>query len=480
MKVNRQPMNDKKILVIEDDNSVRDTLVMLLNEAGYDTESAPDGPPAIALAKEMRFQLYMIDLRLPSMSGIEVMEEIRKINSEAVCIVLTAYATIELSVQAMRAGAFDFIGKPFQIDVVLNLVKNAFEFVRLKHENLSLKKMVRDKYRFDNMVGSSPEMNQVYELIERVSETDSTVLIQGESGTGKEIVAKTIHFNSVRRDKPLIPINCGAIPEALLESELFGHEKGAFTGASSSRAGRFELAHGGTLFLDEIGEMPLSLQVKLLRVLQEQNFERIGGVKSIQVDVRIIAATNQDLEKSIEEKTFREDLYYRLNVIPLNVPPLRKRKDDIPLLVEHFIEKFNTKKNKKVEGIDAGALKLLLNYYWPGNIRELENLVERMMVLMKNDGSITAEDVPEKLIKSRRKSVPFEFELPEDGITFSEVVSAFENQILDLSLARANGVKNRAAQLLRMNRTTLVEKLKKRRLVAAKSSDASKQFYREE
>ncbi|MFQ5587617.1 MAG: sigma-54-dependent transcriptional regulator, partial [Nitrospiria bacterium] len=307
-------MSNKRILIVEDDHGVRETLTTLLKKSGYEVEAAADGPPAIAIAKKTSFDLYMIDLRLPSMSGIETMEKIKKINSEAVCIVLTAYATIELSVQAMRAGAFDFIGKPFQVDEVLNLIKNALEFHRLKFENLSLKKMVRDKYRFDNMVGSSPQMDQVYELIERVSDSDSTVLVQGESGTGKEIVAKTIHYNSPRRDKPIIPINCGAIPEGLLESELFGHEKGAFTGASSPRTGRFELAHGGTLFLDEIGEMPLSLQVKLLRFLQEQTFERVGGVRSIQVDVRVIAATNQDLEKAIEEKRFREDLYYRLNV----------------------------------------------------------------------------------------------------------------------------------------------------------------------
>lgn len=472
-------MNEKRILVVEDDDGVRETLTALLKEAGYDVEAAGDGPPAIALAKQSPFDLYMIDLRLPSMSGIQIMDQIKKINAEAVCIVLTAYATIELSVQAMRAGAFDFIAKPFQIDVVLNLVKNALEFSRLKTENLSLKKMVRDKYRFENMVGSSLQMNRVYELIERVADSDSTILIQGESGTGKEIVAKTIHYNSPRRDKPLIPINCGAIPEALLESELFGHEKGAFTGATASRTGRFELAHGGTLFLDEIGELPLSLQVKLLRVLQEQTFERVGGVKSIQVDVRIIAATNQDLEKSIEEKRFREDLYYRLNVIPINIPPLRKRKDDIPLLVNHFIDKFNHKKNKKVDGITPEALSLLHNYYWPGNIRELENLIERMIVLMGHEGMITAGDVPEKLIMSRRKVSPFHFELPEEGIVFSDVVSAFENQILDVSLSRANGVKNRAAQLLHMNRTTLVEKLKKRRM-ATTPQDSPKPFYREE
>jgi len=478
-------MNKNRILIVEDDDGVRETLVVLLKGAGYETEAVADGPPAIECAKAAPFDLYMIDLRLPRMSGIDVMEGIKKIKAEAVCIVLTAYATIELSVKAMKAGAFDFIAKPFQIDVVLNLVKNAIEFNRLRQENRSLQKMVRDKYRFENMVGSSNEMNQVYELIERVSDSDSTILIQGESGTGKEIVAKTIHYNSPRRDKPLIPINCGAIPENLLESELFGHEKGAFTGATTSRTGRFELAHGGTLFLDEISEMPIALQVKLLRVLQEQTFERVGGVQSIHVDVRILAATNQDLEEAIVDKRFRTDLYYRLNVIPIHIPPLRKRKDDIPLLVDHFIRKFNDKKSKNIEGLTHDALNLLMKYYWPGNIRELENLIERLVVLKRGEGLIGADEIPEKLVMSRRRGFPFQFELPEDGVVFSNIVSAFENQILDQALARAKGVKNQAAQLLQMNRTTLVEKLKKRRTVSAaaeklEAAASRERFYREE
>ncbi|MFQ5781218.1 MAG: sigma-54-dependent transcriptional regulator, partial [Nitrospiria bacterium] len=348
-------MKGDRILVVEDDPSVRATLVTLLTEAGYETKAVSDGPQAVNLAKASPFHLYLIDLRLPSMSGIDVLKEIRKMNSGAICVVLTAYATIELSVKAMKAGAFDFISKPFQVDVVLALVKNALEFHRLKRENFLLQKIVRDKYRFENMVGNSPPMQEVYELIEKVTESDSTVLIQGESGTGKEIIAKTIHFNSPRRNKPLIPVNCGAIPETLLESELFGHEKGAFTGATSARTGRFELAHGGTIFFDEISEMPIALQVKLLRVLQEREFERVGGTKSIQVDVRIIAATNLDLEQAVHEKQFRKDLFYRLNVIPINLPPLRARKEDIPLLINHFIRKFNERKKQKVEEITSEA-----------------------------------------------------------------------------------------------------------------------------
>ncbi|MFQ5543475.1 MAG: sigma-54-dependent transcriptional regulator [Nitrospiria bacterium] len=473
-------MSAEQILVVENDDAVRESLLSLLEKAGYECDAVSDGPPAIEKTKTTTFQLHMIDLHLPNMDGIEVMKKITKINAQAVCIVLTADATIELSVNAMKAGAFDFIAKPFQADNVLILVKNALEFHRLKHENLSLQRMIRDKYRFENMVGSSPQMNDVYEMIERVSDSDSTILIQGESGTGKEIVAKTIHYNSPRRDKPLIPVNCGAIPEALLESELFGHEKGAFTGATSSRAGRFELAHGGTLFLDEISEMPLSLQVKLLRVLQERTFERVGGVKSIQVDVRILAATNRDLEEAIAEKQFRSDLYYRLNVIPIPIPPLRKRKDDIPLLIEHFIQKFNRKGRKKIDGITPEALKILYKYYWPGNIRELENLVERMTVLKREDGPISLEDIPEKFSVTRRRNFPFHFDLPEDGLIFSDIVSSFENQILDQALARANGVKNKAAQILNMNRTTLVEKLKKRRATTKNPQETAKHFFRDE
>lgn len=454
-------MSGDRILVVEDDPSVRTVLSELLERTGYRVETAADGAEALALAKNISFQLHLIDYELPGMNGIDLMREIKRVHSHAVCILLTGFGTIELSVKAMKSGAFDFVSKPFQVDVVLSLLKNALEYHRLKHENLLLQKMVREKYQFENMVGQSPLMQGVYELIERVADSDSTILIQGESGTGKEVVAKTIHFNSPRRDKPLIPVNCGAIPEALLESELFGHEKGAFTGAVTSRIGRFELAHGGTLFLDEISELPLPLQVKLLRVLQERSFERVGGNKTIHVDVRIVAATNQDLELAVDEKRFRKDLFYRLNVIPMMIPPLRERKEDVPLLIDHFISRFNEKKQRKIQGVVPDAEKLLLEYPWPGNIRELENLIERLVTL-KQEGLIQPSDLPDKLTKSHERRLLFQFELPEEGANFSELVSEFENQLLQQALSKANGVKNRAAQLLKMNRTTLVEKLKRR------------------
>lgn len=454
-------MNGNRIFIIEDDPSVRIMLSERLTRAGYSVEAAEDGPQALLLAQNESFDLYLIDYNLPGMNGLDLLKEIKKKNLHAICIVLTAYGTIELSVNAMKAGAFDFITKPFEPKVFLERIKSALEYRRLKHEGFLLQKMVREKYRFDNMVGQSLGMQEVYEMIDRVAGSDSTILIQGESGTGKEIVAKTLHYNSPRRDKPLVPVNCGAIPETLLESELFGHEKGAFTGASACRIGRFELAHGGTLFLDEISELPLSLQVKLLRVLQERSFERVGGTKTIHVDVRIIAATNQDLEQAVEEKRFRKDLFYRLNVIPIIIPPLRERREDIPLLIDHFIRRFNGKKQQTIEGISPDAEKLMVKYHWPGNIRELENLIERLSTL-KQEGFIHPGDLPDKLTKSQERRLLFQFELPEEGANFSELVSEFENQLLQQALLKANGVKNRAAQLLKMNRTTLVEKLKRR------------------
>lgn len=454
-------MSGERVLIVEDDDLVRTALVDLFTEAGYSTETAVDGPQAIMAVKASIFNLYLIDLQLPNLDGIDVLKEVRKIDSQAVCIVLTAYGTIELAVKAMKAGAFDFITKPFQCNAVLALIKNAIEYYWLNHPNSILHHTDRGKGQFQNMIGCSPKIERIYELIEKVSDSDSTILIQGESGTGKEVVAKTIHHNSPRHDKPFIPLNCGAIPESLLESELFGHEKGAFTGAISSRIGRFEQAHGGTLFLDEISEMPLALQVKLLRVLQEREFERVGGNRSIGVDVRIIAATNQDLEQAVAEKRFRKDLFYRLSVIPINLPPLRERKEDIPLLANHFIKKFNEKKRRNIQGFSPDAQKLLMKYPWPGNVRELENLIEQMITL-KQEGVITPADLPDKFIQTDGYSVSPQFELSEEGINFQEAVMQFEKQMLQQALLKANGVKNRAAQLLHLNRTTLVEKLKRR------------------
>lgn len=456
-------MKSYRILVVEDDADIRETMTTLLTMNGYSVTTAADGPSAIEEVKKDKYHLVITDLILPHMNGIEIIRNIKEIDTDLQCIVITGYATVTTAVEAMKAGAFDYMMKPFNSSEVLILIKRALEFQTLHVENQQLKKSLEGRYRFENLIGKSKGLNDVCSLIEKVSETDSTILILGESGTGKELVARTIHYNSPRRNKPLISINCGAIPENLLESELFGHEKGAFTGASSTRIGRFELADEGTVFLDEIGEMSPTLQVKLLRVLQQREFERVGGTKTIKVDVRIITATNIDLDKAVMIGNFREDLYYRLNVIPIVVPPLRERTEDIPLLTEHFLNQFNSSKKKHIKGFSPEAMNLLLVYRWPGNIRELENLIERVVIL-KGEGMVLPEDMPDKVNKSRLIDGVGFYSIPDSGINLKDVVEEFENNLIVQALQKAQGIKNRAAQLLSLNRTTLVEKLKKKKL----------------
>jgi DNA-binding NtrC family response regulator len=403
------------------------------------------------------------DLQLPDVDGISLIDRLVRIDAKIIPIVVTGFGTIESAVRAMKAGAFDFITKPFDPETVAVVVRKAVEVYRLRQENHLLRKAVRDQYQLEQLVGASEPIRQVLDFVRKVADSDSTVMIQGESGTGKELVARMLHFNSLRRDRPLVPVNCGAIPENLLESELFGHEKGAFTGATHTRMGRFELANGGTIFLDEIGEMSLPLQVKLLRVLQERAFERVGGNRTIQVDVRIVAATNQDLEALVEERRFRQDLFYRLNVIPIVIPPLRDRRSDIPLLIDHFLARFNQTKHTHITGISHEALRLLSQYDWPGNIRELENLVERMAVL-KKQGELSVSDLPEKIARKPQSLEPKEqfIRFTEDGINLMREVEQYENHLIIEALRKANGVTTRAAQLLQLNRTTLVEKLKRK------------------
>lgn len=456
-------MAGERILVVDDDRGSRGVLSGFLENANYEVIEAGDGREALEILDSNSFDAVITDLKMPGMDGVSLIKAINEQSRDIVGIILTGFASVETAVLAMKAGAYDYITKPINRDELLLTLRKGLEFNRLRKENTSLKRALRRKYSFEGLVGDSDAIQKVYSLIEKVADSDSTVLVLGESGTGKELVARTIHYNSPRSDKPLVPINCGAIPESLLESELFGHEKGAFTGAYSARAGRFELAHGGTIFLDEIGDMSPSLQVKLLRVLQERQFERVGGTKTIKVDVRVITATNQDLEKAVAEKKFREDLYYRINVIPITIPPLRERIGDIPLLVKHFSEVFSKKKGKKIDGISDEAMSLLVSYHWPGNVRELENMIERLAVL-KREGIISVSDLPEKFAPVREKAVLNTVFIPEEGIDLEAHVNQFENKLILRALEKAGGVKSKAAQFLHMNRTTLVEKMKKKGL----------------
>jgi len=451
------------ILVVDDDEGVRESLTTVLEGAGHQVTVAASGPEALRLVDATPFSLVITDLSMPGMTGIELLRAIAERQPELPAIVLTAYGTIEAAVDAMKVGAYDFITKPFDVDEIVLTVGRALDHAGLKRENHQLKRVLKGKYRFTSMIGESEATRDIFAVIERVADTDATVLITGESGTGKELVARTIHFNSGRRDRPLIPINCGAIPEHLLESELFGHERGAFTGASATRVGRFEAAHGGTLFLDEVGEMHPALQVKLLRAIQEREFERVGGSRTIRVDVRIVAATNQDLEQAVKERRFREDLFYRLNVIPVEVRPLRDRRDDVPLLVEHFLGKFNGEKGRHVDGFTDEAMALLMAYEWPGNIRELENLIERLVIL-EGDGILGPDALPDRIGRRNVTAAMGRVVLPEDGLNFDATVAEFEDALIVQALERSKWVKNRAAQLLGLNRTTLVEKIKKKGL----------------
>lgn len=458
-------MLSQRILIVDDEASLRTALFRALDRKGYQVITASTRKEAETISQsEKPVDLALIDLRLPDGDGLELMSQLKQQHKQVQCIILTGFGSIESAVEATRRGAFHFITKPFNLDEVLTLVDRALTQSRLEQENKQLKSALHKKYHFDNIVGQSEAITGVLELIERVSDSDSTVLIQGESGTGKELVAKAIHYNSPRAEKPFIPINCGAIPAELLESELFGHVKGAFTGAVANRAGRFELATDGTLFLDEIGDMSPNLQVKILRALQERKFEPVGSAKTIESNVRIIAATNVDLDAAVEEGLFREDLFYRLNVIPIRIPALRERKSDIPLLFHYFMEEFNRSRSRGLQGITQDALQFLTHYSWPGNIRELENLVERLAIL-KGSGVVDVMDLPEKYRRTQDVSLNInQIEIPENGMDFNTAVDNYENALIMQALQKTGWNRNQAALLLKLNRTTLVEKIKKKGL----------------
>jgi DNA-binding NtrC family response regulator len=454
-------MKKPSVLIADDHDVSRDNLLALLSENGFNVKAVEDGQQAIDAFLGEKFDLVIADLKMPRVDGLQLLEFIKGISAESVVIIVTGHGTVGTAVEAMKLGAFDYITKPLKDDLVILTVERALSFAKLNEENATLRSHLKKQYGFGKMIGYSDAMKKVFETIEKVASSDSTVIIYGESGTGKELVAKALHFNSDRSGFPLVAVNCGAIPEDLLESELFGHEKGAFTGATQSRVGRFELAAGGTIFLDEIAEMSPALQVKLLRVIQEKEFERIGGVRTISVDVRIIAATNQDLEKAVKERRFREDLFYRINVIPIHLPPLRDRKADIPILVNHFLSKFNKSKKKNLGGILPEAMAYMERYPWPGNVRELENLIE-MLVGMKETGDIAAADLPTKILNGRGKeNAALPESIPDEGVDFNSLVTGFEKDLLLRALSKAGGAKKSAAKLLNLNRTTFVEKLKR-------------------
>jgi DNA-binding NtrC family response regulator len=449
-----------KILVADDEVKIREYFSDVLRHEDFDVDTAQNGEVAIDLIDKEFYDVVLIDLNMPKVDGMSVLKYIVEQSQGTIGIILTGYATIRNAVEAMKSGAFDYLAKPVKMEEVLMVIKRALEFRNMKRENLALKNQLKKKYRFENFIGDSLQINKVFRIIEKVADTDSTVLILGESGTGKELVAKALHYNSMRRDKPLIPVNCGAIPEELLESELFGHEKGAFTNAIRTRIGRFELSNGGSIFLDEIGEMSPHLQVKLLRILQEQEFERVGGTKTIKCDIRVIAATNRNLDKLVQDGVFREDLYYRLKVIPIIIPPLRERRSDIPLLIHHFIENISRSRKKKIKGISKDIVKAFIEYDWPGNVRELENIIERMIILAEGD-ELTLQDLPEKIIQKHHEDDITEPVIEEDGFSLSNAINEYERLLIVRALEKADWVKNRAAKLLNMNRTTLVEKIKK-------------------
>jgi two-component system, NtrC family, response regulator PilR len=438
-----------RILIVDDELSMRDFLSILLEREGYATDRAENAESAVNMLDSAGYDLIISDVQMPGLNGLDLLKMVKRSAPETAVLLITAFSTSEQAVEAMKFGAYDYIAKPFKVEEIKVLVKNALEKRDLERENLRLKKEIVERYSFSGLVGKSKKMRDIYTLIEKLSASMASVLILGESGTGKELVAKAIHYNSPRRDKPFVAVNCGAIPETLMESELFGHKKGSFTGAIADRPGLFEQAGGGTLFLDEIGEVPLQLQAKLLRVLQEREFRRVGGTQEIKTDVRIIAASNRDLEEQVKEGTFREDLFYRINVVQIRMPSLRERPEDIPLLVEHFYKKFVQPPYGPLL-IAADALKAMLSYHFPGNVRELENTVERCLVL--GGKTISAECLPVQITEFRNPALcGGGAEIPAEGMDLEAYLDGMEKRFLLLALERSGNVKKKAAELLGMS-----------------------------
>ena len=450
-----------QILIVDDDSGNREGLTLLLRQEGYHLTACDSGEEALQRLEETNFAVIITDLLLPGISGLDILRRVKEHTPQTHVILMTGHASTETAVEAMKEGAFDYLTKPINVKELKILLDKALEKNRLVAENLYLRQQLRGKYHFANMIGSSPTMQAIFKQMEKIVQTDSTVLILGESGTGKELVARAVHFNSARKEKPFIAINCGAIPGELLESELFGHVKGAFTGAASDKAGKFEAAEGGTIFLDEIGTMPMQLQMKLLRVLQEREVERVGSSRKIRLNVRIISATNADLAELVKTREFREDLYYRLNVIPVHLPPLRERREDIPLLVKHFLKKSCEAQNHLPCALSGEAAAALQQYDWPGNVRELENVIERAIALVEGE-LIGLSDLPTQISQLPDCASIICFPLfNENGVDLPALVAELECRMIQTALERSAGVKTRAAELLHLNRTTLVEKIRR-------------------
>ena len=450
----------EKILIVDDEEGMRRLLARVLAREGYQAVAAESGAEAMRRIGGENFDLVITDIQMPGMNGLALLEELKSFDPALPVVVITAYGTVESAVQALRAGAYDYLTKPFETDEIKLTVAKALERERLLAENRYLQQELLERYPFAGIVGGSQAMQRVFEVVDSVATSNANVLVTGESGTGKELIARSIHQRSNRRDLPFIVLNCAALSEGVLESELFGHEKGAFTGALATRKGRFELAHQGTLFIDEVGEMPLSAQVKLLRVIQEHEFERVGGTRTIRSDVRLVAASNKNLEDQVKKGAFREDLFYRLNVVNIELPPLRDRREDIEPLAAHFLKKYQRETGRPVSRISPRALSCLLAYEWPGNVRELQNAMERAVVLCKGE-SITPRDLPRGIQGPDQICL----ELPDSGGSLTEILEDLERQLIIQTLAREKGSQTRAAELLGIKRTTLRYKMEKYRLL---------------
>jgi DNA-binding NtrC family response regulator len=456
------PDSQKHLLLVEDESALRQAIAEQLTDRGFQVQQVDSGEAAMAQLADFAFDIIITDLRLPGMDGTALIQSAIARYPNIIAIIVTGYGTTKHAVDAIKSGAFDFVSKPFQIDELMHVLESAQEQRRLKSENAYLRAQLEERYRFEGLIGKSQPMQKLFQMLETVAGTNSTILITGETGSGKEVVARAIHHASPRRAQRFVALNCSAIPETLLEAELFGHVRGAFTGAVGNRQGRLEQAHKGSLFLDEVGTMSTALQMKLLRVLQEREFERVGDSHSIKVDVRVMAATNSDLAQMVEDGEFREDLFYRLNVIAVQLPPVRERKEDIPLLVKHFLDRLVADNpDSRPKTISQDAMRRLMAYQWPGNVRQLENAIERAVAMSAGRGQIDGIDLPMEIQQAQESVLASQVTLPEDGIDLDAFVANVERELIQRSLERTGGNKGAAAKLLNLKRTTLVEKLKR-------------------